>query len=309
MALHPQVVKFLEARKAAALTIENPTLEQMRADPWNWLDVAGPLATDVDTRHTYVTSPTADLHTVIYTPKNVKPGAPALVYFHGGGWVFSWVLRYAPQLSNIASESGAVVIGINYQKAPEHQFPIPFDDCYAGLLWVRDHATELGIDPKKIGVGGDSAGGNLAAAVALKAGHTGDVALAYQALIYPCVDTDYTRESYRDHETGYGLEAVGMKWCWDAYIPEAERANQYAVPMKADRFNGVAPAFVALAEHDILRDEGVAYGEKLANAGISVTIKEWPGMVHGFFGHGRYVDAAYEIRSWISAQIVSHTQG
>ena len=150
MTLHPQVITWLETRKEAELPIENPTLEQMRADPSDWLGYAGPMATDVTERNTYFTSPTADLHAVFFTPKNVKPNAPALVYFHGGGWVFSWALRYAPQMSNIASETGAVVIGINYQKAPEHPFPTPFNDCYAGLLWVRDHAAELGIDPKKI---------------------------------------------------------------------------------------------------------------------------------------------------------------
>ena len=309
MTLHPQVITWLEIRKEAELPIENPTLEQMRADSADWLGYAGPMATDVTERNTYFTSPTADLHAVIFTPKNVKPNAPALVYFHGGGWIFSWTLRYAPQMSNIASETGAVVIGINYQKAPEHPFPTPFNDCYAGLLWVRDHAVELGIDPNKIGVGGDSAGGNLAAAVALKAAHTGDVALAFQMLIYPCVDMNFTRQSYLDHQVGFGLEAVGMQWAWEVYIPEAERQNQYAVPMKADRFSGVAPAIIALAEHDVLRDEGVAYGEKLANAGVSVTLKEWPGMIHGFFGHGMYVDAAYELRKWLSGQIVRITNG
>jgi len=108
---------------------------------------------------------------------------------------------------------------------------------------------------------------------------------------------------------GFGLEAVGMQWAWEAYIPEAERQNQYAVPMKADGFNRVAPAIIALAEHDVLRDEGVAYGEKLATGGVSVTLKEWPGMIHGFFGYGMYVDAAYELRKWLSAQIVRITNG
>ena len=128
-------------------------------------------------------------------------------------------------------------------------------------------------------------------------------------LIYPCVDMDFTRQSYIDHKVGFGLEAFGMQWAWETYIPEAERQNQYAVPMKADSFNGVAPAIIALAEHDVLHDEGVAYGEKLANAGVSVTLKEWPGMIHGFFGHGMVVDSAYELRKWLSAQIVQVTNG
>jgi len=304
MTLDPQAVKWLEIRRAAALPMENPTVQEMRADPTNWFSYAGPYADDVDEKHTYITTPTADIHVVIFTPKNVKPGAAALVFFHGGGWIFSWTLRSAPQMSNIASETGAVVIGVNYQKAPEHPFPVPFDDCYAGLLWVRDHAVKLGIDPAKIGVGGDSAGGNLAAAVSLKAAHTGDITLAFQILIYPCVDMDFTRQSYLDHQSGFGLEADGMKAAWESYIPESERENQYAVPMRATRCEAVAPAFIALAEHDVLRDEGIAYGEKLAQAGVAVVMKEWPGMLHGFFGHGMYVDAAYDLRKWISAQII-----
>jgi acetyl esterase len=119
---------------------------------------------------------------------------------------------------------------------------------------------------------------------------------------------NFTRQSYLDHEVGYGVEAAGMQWAWETYIPEAERGNQYAVPMKAEQVSGVAPAIIALAEHDVLRDEGVAYGEKLASAGVSVTLKEWPGMIHGFFGHGMYVDAAYELRKWLSAQIVELTK-
>ncbi len=264
----------------------------------------GPLSDDVHTEHTYFTSPTADLHAVIYRPKNLKSNAPALVYFHGGGWVFSWTLRYAAQMSNIAAETGFVVIGINYQKAPEHPFPIPFDDCYTGLLWVAKNAERFGIDPAKIGVGGDSAGGNLAAAVALKAAFTGNVKLAYQMLIYPCLNTDFESPSYLAHQTGFGLEKVGMQWCWGLYVPEEHLRNEYAVPARATDFKNVAPAIIALAEHDVLRDEGANYAAALEKAGIPVTLKEYPGMIHGFFGHGFMVDDAYNLRKWLSEQIV-----
>jgi acetyl esterase len=236
------------------------------------------------------------------TPDKFAPGSGALIYFHGGGWVFNQHTKYEPMLTQIASETGLKVIAVNYQKAPEHPFPIPFDDCYATLEWVISNAPSLGIDPDKVGVGGDSAGGNLAAAVALKAADLG-VALAYQMLIYPCVDTDYENNSYRANAVGYGLEAAGMKSCWDAYVPETHMNNKYAVPMRAESLGGVAPAIVALAEHDCLRDEGIAYAERIQNDGVQVSLKEYPGMIHGFFGHGSIVDEAYELRKWLSSEI------
>ncbi|CAB4331469.1 MAG: alpha/beta hydrolase fold domain-containing protein [Actinobacteria bacterium] len=308
MTMHPQAQAFLDYTAKNNVLPENPTLEDLRADAADYLKYAGPLSDDVHTENTYFTSPTADLHAVIYRPKNVKPNAPALVYFHGGGWVFSWTLRYAAQMSTIAAETGFVVIGINYQKAPEHPFPTPFDDCYAGLLWVAKNAERFGIDPTKIGVGGDSAGGNLAAAVALKAADTQDVTLAYQMLIYPCLDTDFQSQSYRAHETGFGLDSVGMQWCWGQYVPDAHLSNKYAVPARATAFNNVAPAIIALAEHDVLRDDGANYAVALEKAGIPVIMKEYPGMIHGFFGHGFMVEDAYNLRKWLGQQISKAVQ-
>ncbi len=308
MTMHLQAQAFLDYTAKHNVLPDNPTLEDLRADAADYLKYAGPLSQDVNTEHTYFTSPTADLHAVMYRPKKVKPKAPALVYFHGGGWVFSWTLRYAAQMSNIAAETGFVVIGINYQKAPEHPFPTPFDDCYAGLLWVAKNAERFGIDPAKIGVGGDSAGGNLAAAVALKAADTQDVKLAYQMLIYPCLDIDFKSQSYLAHETGFGLESVGMQWCWGQYVPEAHLSNKYAVPARATTFKNVAPAIIALAEHDVLRDDGANYAGALEKAGIPVVLKEYPGMIHGFFGHGFMVEDAYILRKWLSEQIVKAVQ-
>ena len=305
MTLHPQVLAYFEQVAINNQMPETPTLQEIREDVYGYLQYAGPASDDVTEENTYFTSPTADLHAVIWRPKNVKPNAPALVYFHGGGWIFSWPLRYKAPLTNICAETGFVVIAINYQKAPEHQFPIPFDDCYAGLLWVAKNAEHLGIDPTKIGVGGDSAGGNLAAAVALKAADTGDVKLAYQMLIYPCINTDFETPSYQAHETGFGLEKNGMAGAWKLYIPDEHWENKYAVPGKAQSFENVAPAIIALAEHDVLRDDGANYAAALENAGIPVTFKEYPGMIHGFLLHGALVDGAFELRTWLSSQIVS----
>lgn len=308
MSLHPQVRAFLDYVEIHNPMPAVPTLQEIREDVYTHIPYAGPDSQEVDVEHTYFTSPHGDLHTVIWRPKNVKPNAPALVYFHGGGWIFSFPLRYSAPLSNFAAETGFVVIAVNYHKAPEHQFPIPFDDCYATLLWVAKNAERFGIDPTKIGVGGDSAGGNLAAAVALKAADTGDVKLAYQMLIYPCINTDFETQSFHDHATGFGLDKTGMAGAWKLYIPDEHWENKYAVPGRATSFNNVAPAVIAIAQHDVLRDEGTAYAKALERAGIPVVFKEFEGMIHGFLLHGAMVDGAYELRTWLSEQIVKIAQ-
>ena len=308
MTLHPDAQAVLDFRKALGGPGDTAPLQELRAAGLEDPLINGESASDVVVTHSFIAGPTADLPIFVIRPNNHKSGSGALVYFHGGGWVFNQHVKYEPMLTQIASETAFVVIAVNYQKAPEHQFPIPFEDCYSTLEWVIAHSHSLGIDKSKIGVGGDSAGGNLAAAVALKAADNG-VALAYQMLIYPCVDTDYENQSYRDHEVGFGLEAAGMKACWDAYVPVDQFDNKYAVPMRAKSLKGGAPAIVALAEHDCLRDEGMKYVERLADDGVHVVVKEYPGMIHGFFGHGTLVSAAYELRKWLSAQIVSLTQG
>ena len=159
------------------------------------LDMAGPLTPGVHIDHRFVTSPTADNPVRIYTPDGSGPFA-SMVYFHGGGWVFGHIDQYDAQLTDLAKRTHSKIISVNYQKAPEHKFPIPHDDCYATLKWVVENASELEIDPKKIGVAGDSAGGNLAAGVALRARDERLVDLAYQMLIYPAVDMDFSTETY-----------------------------------------------------------------------------------------------------------------
>jgi acetyl esterase len=307
MTLHPDAQAVLEFRRAEDGPGPDASVQELRAADLKATLINGESASDVVVTHSYIAGPTADLPLMVITPERFIEGSGALVYFHGGGWVFNQHTKYQPMLTQMASESGLRVIAVNYQKAPEHTFPIPFDDCYATLEWVLAHADALGIDPAKVGVGGDSAGGNLAAAVALKAADSG-IALAFQMLIYPCVDTDYENDSYQTHAVGYGLERAGMKACWDAYVPVEHFNNKYAVPMRAESFVGVAPAVVALAEHDCFRDEGVAYAQRLSDDGIQVSLKEYPGMIHGFFGHGSIVADAYELRKWLSAEITKLTK-
>ena len=169
MTLAPEIAKLLADQKAAGLPqVWEAPLSEIRELTQSRVTFAGKPETIQSIANRFIPGPTADLPIRIYRP-NSDQNAPALVYFHGGGWVMNFIDIYDAAAHRLANQSGSVVISVNYQKAPEHPFPIPFDDCYATLLWVKENATELGIDVNRIGVGGDSAGGNLAAAVAIKA--------------------------------------------------------------------------------------------------------------------------------------------
>jgi acetyl esterase len=229
------------------------------------------------------------------------------VYFHGGGWVLNFLDIYDASLSRLANKSESTIISVNYQKAPEHPFPIPFDDCYATLLWVLQNATELAINTKKLGVAGDSAGANLAAAVALKA-RDNDIAIAFQLLIYPCNDRNFETESYRTNATGYGLSTQAMKWFWQQYLQgDAHNQNPYALPMRAENFSNLAPAIVITAEYDPLLSDGEKYVELLARDGVATSYKRYEGMIHGFFTNMAVTPAAGQAIDYSASEIVRLT--
>jgi acetyl esterase len=231
-----------------------------------------------------------------------------MVYFHGGGWVLNFLDIYDAALHRLANQSGSVIISINYQKAPEHPFPTPFDDCYAGLLWVKAHAEEIGIDPNRVGVGGDSAGGNLAAAVALKA-RDENVALTYQLLVYPCLDRDFTTKSYVDAATDYGLTTQAMQWFWDQYLQGSlHDHNPYAAPMRAKSLAGVAPSIVITAQYDPLVSDSENYCAKLEKDGAQVIYKEFPGMIHGFFANVGATPSAHLALDFAAQEILERTK-
>jgi acetyl esterase len=195
MTLAPEIIQQLADQKAAGLPqvweAPIPIIRDLTQGRVAFAGTPEPIHAVINR---FIPGPTADLPIRIYRPNNDQ-SAPALVFFHGGGWVLNFLDIYDAALHRLANQSGSVIISVNYQKAPEHPFPTPFDDCYATLLWVKSHAQELGIDPNRVGVGGDSAGGNLAAAVAIKARDEA-VSLRFQLLVYPCVDRDFTTKSY-----------------------------------------------------------------------------------------------------------------
>jgi acetyl esterase len=220
--------------------------------------------------------------------------APGVVFFHGGGWTICDLDTHDGACRRLANEVGAVVVSVDYRLAPEHKYPAAADDAYAATVWTADHAAELGIDPARLAVAGDSAGGNLAAVVALMARDRGGPALAFQLLIYPVIDSSAARNdrpSRSENAVGYFLTLSQMEWYRAQYLPEEAAGEDPLVsPHLAPSLSGLPSACVITAEMDLLRDEGEHYGRAMEIAGVDVTISRAPGMFHGFFN----MDAALE---------------
>ena len=226
----------------------------------------------------------------IYTPSGQGP-FPVLVWFHGGGWVVGDLESADATARFLTAGSNSVVVSVDYRLAPETKFPGPLYDCYAATQWVHDNSTLLNINANKIAVGGDSAGGNLAAAISLMSRDNNGPSIAFQLLIYPVTERNFQTKSYTDNADGYQLSKDGMIWYWDHYIStESDADNPYAAPMKASDLSGLPPALVITAEYDPLRDEGEAYANRLREYGVKTEYTLYNGMIHGFFGMAAVVD-------------------
>ena len=229
----------------------------------------------------------------VYRPAGVPDGTrlPALVYFHGGGWVIGDLETHDVLCRQITAEAGITVVSVDYRLAPEHKFPASADDAWTATRWVAAHAAEIGVDPAKLAVGGDSAGGNLAAVVALQARDAGGPRIALQVLLYPVTDVGAETQSYRDLADGYLLTRDGMRWFIAHYLAKPQDAEDWrASPARAKSLTGVAPALVITAGYDPLRDEGDAYAQKLRAAGVNVDHVTFGGMIHGFIPMGKLID-------------------
>jgi acetyl esterase len=209
---------------------------------------------------------------------------PALVFFHGGGWVFGNLDTHDAVCRAIAKESGAVVIAVDYRLSPEVKFPAAVEDSYAATQWVAANAERLGIDSRRIAVGGDSAGGNLATVIAMRCRDAGGPAIAGQLLIYPVTDlSSFETGSHRELAEGYFLTRAAMQWFTGHYLASDDHKRHPEVsPLHAPNLGGLPPALVITAEFDPLRDEGEAYAKRLQHAGVPVTSTLYPGMIHGF---------------------------
>lgn len=229
----------------------------------------------------------------VYRPAGVGDGpAPTLVFYHGGGFVLGGLLSHDRDCRALANRGQCQVIAVDYRLAPEHPFPAAPDDATAALEFVVANAAELGVDVDHLAVGGDSAGGNLAAVAALHARDVG-IPLKFQLLIYPAVaGTDGDYPSRTENATGYMLDQESIAWFMDAYFPDGAPEDWRAAPMMATSHEGLAPALIITAEYDPLRDEGEAYATKLQAAGVPAKASRYDGLIHGFFGMGPIVPAA-----------------
>lgn len=301
--LHPQARALLDRLAAeAGASYDSLTPAAARAAQYGFAELFGPGESVAGVEHRFIPGPTADLPVRIYRPTTTTAPSPALVYFHGSGFVVGNIGIFDSPSRALANRTRCVVIAVNYQKAPEHKFPVPFDDACAATSWVIDHADGLGIDRNRVGVIGDSAGGTLATAVCLKARDTGAPMPACQVLIHLPVQFDEITPSMHEFATGYLLETSAMRWFGDHYLrDERDAQNPYAAPMRAESLAGLPPALVATAEFDPLRDEGEAYGDRLRTDGVVTEVRRYDGMIHAFYGMSRLLDTAEELYADIAA--------
>ena len=286
MPLDPQAQAYLEQCAAAPFPpMEEEYIDELRSLTVRLEGDAEPVS-KIEDRLISGSEAGVEIPLRIYWPdQSAASESPkaALVFFHGGGWVLGNLDAYDHLCHAFANAGDCVVVSVDYRLAPEHRFPAAAEDSYSATVWTAQHADELGIDPKRIAVGGDSAGGNLAAVVSLMDRDRGSSAVAYQVLIYPITDRNLETASYRENGEGYFLTKDRMAWFWDLYLnDDADASNPYAAPMQAESLAGLPPAYVMTAEFDPLLSEGDAYADRLEAAGVPVDRELYDGQIHGF---------------------------
>lgn len=227
---------------------------------------------------------------------------PGIVWLHGGGWVVGSIASHDPFCRALASRTPCCVVSVDYRLAPEAPFPAGLEDAWAALRWVAAQAAALGIDPSRLSVGGDSAGGNLAAVLARRA-RDHDLPLALQALVYPVTDHHLASASYLEHGDRWNLTRERMQWYWETYLAGHDPADPDVSPLRATDLGGVAPALVQVAELDPLCSEGEAYAALLSAAGVAATLTRYEGVIHGFNRMAALTPRALEALDEVAAAI------
>ena len=275
--------------------MEQMTPQEIRADRAANAEamaaLAGPLQEVARVEGRTIAGPKQPIPIRVYWPVNGKD-LPAVVYYHGGGWVIGNVDSVDRSCRALANASGCVVISVDYRLAPEHKFPAAVEDSDAALRYVAEHAGEFHVDPNRIAVAGDSAGGNLAAVASLIARDRGGPKIAFQLLVYPVTDYDDDRTSSHEFAQGYFLTRPMMDYFWGHYLARPEDGRHpHASPIKAESLAGLPPAMVITAECDPIRDQGEAYAQRLRESGVPVLLKRYEGAIHVFFNLAGVIDS------------------
>jgi len=259
--------------------------------------------------HSFAAVPSRVIRFITFTPTKCSP-ASTIVYCHGGGWVLGRADDFVSHCKALASSCASTVISVDYRLAPEHRFPCALEDVIMTARWIRDHGAGLGIDADRMGIAGDSAGGNLAAASCLSLRDSGDPCLSFQVLFYPALSDKLDSRSHQEFATGYMLSTQDMAWFWSKYLdPGTATTSAYAAPLEAEDLSDLPPAFIATAEFDPLRDEGEAYGHRLRAADVSCETVRAKGLIHGFLGMTRLIDEAQRMIDHVGIWLESLLKG
>ena len=303
MPVHPQIQQVIDALAASEFgPVHGLTPTEARAQYERMVQARGiepdPVGAIEDRA---IAGPSGALPVRIYRPDVDAEHLPALVYYHGGGHVIGNLDTHDAVARNLCNGAGCVVVSVDYRLAPEDKFPAAAEDAVAAVRWCAARGLDIGIDPRRIAVGGDSAGGNLAAVAALSVRDAGGPAIRLQVLVYPVTDYGCDTGSYRTYATGYGmLEARSMRWFRDHYLRgEADRLDWRAAPLRAADLSGLPPALVLTAQCDVLHDEGEAYVRRLREAGVDVEYMDYEGMIHGFFTMAPMVGGAVQAQALV----------
>lgn len=302
MPLHPDARRYLEsARNLAPVSELGPARarERRRQQVRDTPDVTVPVARVVDGD---IDGPSGPVGVRLYHPTAPAP-RPVLVYLHGGGWVMGDLDQVDVACRLLCRATGAVVVSVDYHLAPEHPFPIPVEEAHRVLGWAVERAEDLGGDPRRLTVAGDSSGGNLALAAAMMARDRGGPVLAAMVLVYPVCEARFDTPSYEVYARGYGLTRDDMVWFWKQYAPSVATAHPYAAPLRASDLSGLPPAVLVAAEYDVLRSEGQELERRLAEAGVPIVSREFPGLLHGFFTAPWAKTHREQAVTWVAAQL------